>query len=116
MIRRRHPGPGICAVRPFSHPRLILSEFEVAQALIEYQLAQLRRARVAVRPEIVLHPLRSFAEPLTDIENRSLLELAFSVGAWRALVHTGAELGRPEVQGLNFETAAAAMPSRSRWR
>jgi len=68
-----------------------------------------------IRPEIVLHPLRTFAEPLTDVEHRALIELAHSVGAWRALVHTGSELGRAEVLSLSLKGSAVARRTTKRW-
>jgi rod shape-determining protein MreB len=109
------PGAGVRLVRPFSHPRLVIAEFEAAQALLGHQLQQVRSSRVIVRPEIVLHALRTFAEPLTDVEQRALIELAHSVGAWRAMVHSGSELGRAEVLSLSFEGSARARRTTRQW-
>jgi rod shape-determining protein MreB len=102
-------------VHPFSHPRLVLHEFEVAQALLAYQLQLVHGRRVMRRPSLVVHPLRTLASPLTDMEQRALLELGHSVGAHRVAVHTGPELGRPEVSQKQLAFVPAPPRRRGSW-
>jgi rod shape-determining protein MreB len=81
---------------PFNHPRLIIHQFEVAQALMRHGIERVSNRLRLVNPAIVVHPLRAIvATGLTDVEERALRECALSAGGRFVIVHVGAEL-RPE--------------------
>lgn len=72
--------PGAVIVRPFEHSRLVVHEFEVAEALIRYTFARLFE-RVVIKPRVIVHPVGWEPGELTDIELRALVELVRCAGA-----------------------------------
>lgn len=94
---RTTSGPRIVVVNPFAHPRLVVGDFEIAEALLRFALAKLMKNGSYRRPDIIVHPLRELAGGLSDIESRALVDLAASAGARQVGIHQGTELGAAEV-------------------
>jgi actin-like ATPase involved in cell morphogenesis len=92
--------------QPFSHERIIVADFEAAQALLRYPIMQAMGRRVMIKPRVILHPLRPIAAALTDVEVRALLELALSVSASWAAVYVGAELSAETYTKTSFPWSA----------
>ncbi|MCK5725656.1 MAG: rod shape-determining protein [Thiotrichaceae bacterium] len=83
---------------PFSHERLLLSNFTLAEILLRYILNTLVKRKIFVSPKVVIHPMEKIEGGLGQIEIRAFRELAIGAGARDAKVHQGRELSI-----LNFD-------------
>ena len=85
-------------IRPFSHNRLLVHEFESAAMLLKHALACVAgEGLLRPAPIAVIHPMKIPADGHTDIEDRVFRELALSAGArdvyiWQGRVLTNMEL------------------------
>jgi actin-like ATPase involved in cell morphogenesis len=84
--------PNAVIVRPFEHSRLVVHEFEVAEALFRYAYAQLFKG-IAIKPRVIVHPVGWEPGQLTDIELRALTELVHGAGARAVAFQFGAKVG-----------------------
>jgi len=102
----------IQVVRPFANPRTVLDDFTVASKLMQHGVRQLVLAQgwSAMKPlaRVLLHPLRRFEGGLTQVELRSLRELAESCGARLTAVYEGRELTMDEVEAFKFDGTGRA--------
>ncbi len=95
-------GEDVKVVNPFSHPRVLFSDFTVGERLLQYALGTiLGKKFIASAPTIVVHPMEKLEGGLTMIEIRAFRELAVSSGARDAVVYQGQELQSDEI---NFES------------
>lgn len=83
----RHPET------PFTTERLLIGTYSVA----EFTLAQLvknitKSGFLRKSPRILLQPMAFLEGGLSPIEERAFTELAYGVGAFKVVLHTGAEL------------------------
>ena len=85
---------GALTHNPFAHPRSLVSDFTLAQQLLKALAGRVVQGRLrwAPNPEIVIHPLGDHAGGLTQVEIRSLQELAFGLGASGVQVWQGPAL------------------------
>lgn len=81
---------------PFSHPRMLVGDFTVAQACLK-TLAEQARGSFTLKTEMLVHPMEKLEGGLTQIESRVFQELAMGAGASKAVVWAGAPLGDAEV-------------------
>jgi rod shape-determining protein MreB len=86
--------PDATVHNPFAHPRSLVSDFTLAEAVLK---ALVRRAVGGKRffvpnPIIVLHPLGDHAGGLTQVELRAFRELALGVGAHDVRIWLGPAL------------------------
>lgn len=98
-------------LNPFTHPRSLASDFQVAELLLKYQVRRILgnpallvdhllqspaiRAIVrllAIAPHIVIHPLGSPEGGFTQVERRAFRDMALQAGASEVLL---CEFGRP---------------------
>lgn len=92
----------ITIFKPFSHKRLLPSNFTTAEILLQHSFnLLLKKQRVIFRPRVVIHPMEKTDGGLGQIEIRAFRELAISAGARNVKVHQGKELSI-----LNFEYEA----------
>lgn len=81
---------------PFSHPRTVIGDFIVAQALLKQGVKSIRRS---LPPSVLMHPMDKVEGGLTQIDERVFLELAYGAGANKAALWTGKQLRDEEVRG-----------------
>ncbi|WP_432462897.1 MULTISPECIES: rod shape-determining protein MreB [unclassified Agarivorans] len=82
--------PNEMAVNPFSHPRVLFSDFYVGEKLLQYAFNQLSNIKLLrPRPKVVVHPMEKTEGGLTMIENRAFRELAMGAGAIEVKLYTG---------------------------
>ena len=94
-------------VRPFSHGRLLVHEFEAASTLLKHAFSYVAgRGLLRSRPIAVIHPLEVPEDGLTDIEDRVFRELALSAGAKRVYLWQGRVLTNTELLNGAFRDAA----------
>ena len=85
-------------INPFDHPRIILGDFTVAEALITHSfLVVSRRRHIRSSPIVVIHPIDMLTGGLSSIERRALMELAYGAGAREVHIWEGAELSDAEL-------------------
>lgn len=85
--------PGVEVLNPFSHPRTLLSDFLVAEKLLQEAARGLCGSSwLGSASLMIMHPMEKLEGGLTAIEERALQELALGSGARDALVYTGDEL------------------------
>lgn len=85
------------AVNPFSHPRVLFSDFYVGEKLLQHAFKHLSTNQILrPRPKIIIHPMEKTEGGLTMIEKRAFKELAIGAGAIAVKIHSGSP--------LNFET------------
>lgn len=95
---KRRVGPGIEVVNPFAHPRTLLSDFSVAEKLLqEVFKAMSKSSLMPTSPAVIMHPLEKLDGGLTQIEVRAMRELALGAGARDVLVREGAELPAQDI-------------------
>jgi rod shape-determining protein MreB len=98
-------NPAIKVVNAFSHPRVIISDFDIAVATLRHFISKIANRPKIVRPFIVIHPLGNIEGEITHVEARALREAGVSAGARKVLVWVGRELSDSELASLQFPTA-----------
>ncbi len=100
-VRVRDVGSGReCERRaepPFSHPRMLVGDFLAAEACLKAAIGELGAGGLALKTEMLMHPLERLEGGLTLIETRCLEELGRGAGAGAVCVWTGAPLRDAEV-------------------
>lgn len=75
---------------PFSHPRLLVSNFGYAERVLTHAIRDVHQAKfITPSPVVVMHPLEKLEGGLTDIECRVFRELAMGAGAREVHLHVG---------------------------
>lgn len=80
-------------INPFSHPRMLLEDFIVAEKLLQYVVKELHQGRFFTpAPRIIFHPMEKIEGGLTMIEDKAFRELCVGAGAREVAIHLGDEL------------------------
>jgi rod shape-determining protein MreB len=79
------------AVNPFAHKRILFDHFELASMIMRYAFEQ-TFSRALFSPLAVVHVMKKFDTPLTDIEKQMLCELVQSVGVREMVLYEGTTL------------------------
>lgn len=80
-------------INPFSHPRMLLGDFLVAEKLLQYVVRELHQDRFFTpAPRIIFHPMEKIEGGLTMIEDKAFRELCMGAGARAVAIHLGDEL------------------------
>lgn len=78
---------------PFSHPRLLVSDFQKAEKVLQHAFQQIFDAKLfQPSPVVVMHPREKLEGGITDVECRLFRELALGAGAREVRLHIGDEL------------------------
>lgn len=86
---------------PFSHPRLLIADFQKAEKILMHAVNEVCRKKLfKPSPRVVIHPMEKIEGGLTDIELRVFRELCIGAGAREVVVYVGTPL---VVQGFNYE-------------
>lgn len=94
------------AVNPFSHPRALLSDFYVAEKLLQHAFKRLSSSQyLRLRPKVLVHPMEKTEGGITTIEDRAFRELAFGAGAIEIKIHVGKPLTINRFQFDEFQEA-----------
>jgi rod shape-determining protein MreB len=93
-------------INPFSHPRALLSDFTIAEKILQHIFKILHQNKLlAASPLVVIHPIEKIEGGLTMIEHRALTELAMGAGARSVVVYQGPELS---IHNFDFEQLKAS--------
>lgn len=83
---------------PFAHPRVIVSDFEVAETLLMYAFKLVSKAKYfRLAPVVIMHAIDELEGGLTDVEKRLLNELGMGAGARKVYVWEGKELSVEDI-------------------
>lgn len=89
---------GAKVIKPFAHPRSLISDFSSAEVLLRWQIKKMIGNKlITLAPVIVIHPLGNPEGGFTEIELRALRELGLGAGAKKVFVWTGRLLTDQEV-------------------
>jgi rod shape-determining protein MreB and related proteins len=81
----------------FSHPRMLVGNFTVAQECLKAAMAEARGSMIALSVPVVIHPLEKIEGGLTQVEERLFHELAMGAGASKVVVWVGDPLSDADV-------------------
>jgi len=102
--------PGARLVRPFAHPRSMVSDFLSAELLLKAMVKQsVGKGFLAVSPAAVMHPMGSPEGGFTTVELRAFRELVLGAGAFRVQVWTGRPLTDDELRSRSFPTSGGQL-------
>jgi rod shape-determining protein MreB len=91
-------------VNPFSHPRVLFSDFYVGEKLLQHAFKQTSNIKyLRPRPKVIIHPMEKTEGGLTMIEKRAFRELALGAGAIAVKLHIGKPL---TITSINFDKFA----------
>ena len=74
------------AINPFSHPRVIMNHFKMAELLLRHAFEKVTQKKIIFSPIAIVKNMRSFNTPLSDIEKMALCELCTNAGAREVIV------------------------------
>lgn len=95
---------GGSVVNPFKHPRTLVADFTVAQAVLKGFMKKLFAGRwFAPAPLLVLHPRVAPEGGFTQIEIAALRELGVGAGAYKVVVWQGRDLADEELLAGDFK-------------
>ena len=94
--------PGVVILNGFSHPRVCISDFEIAQATLMHFVRKALNKTVFIRPTMIVHPKGNLEGGLSTIEDRALKELASAAGARKSYIWIGQKLEDAELISLIF--------------
>lgn len=78
------------AVNPFSHPRVLLADFFIAELLLKKIIQKLSGKKLTLSaPVVIIHPMEKTEGGLTMIEIRALREMALGAGARDVTIYQG---------------------------
>jgi len=87
------PNNEIEIVNPFSHPRVLLDDFFVAEKLLQHTFHLLLGKKfISPAPLVVIQPMEKIEGGLTMIERKAFTELALGAGAREVALYQGSEL------------------------
>jgi rod shape-determining protein MreB and related proteins len=97
-------------IRPFAHPRTIVSDFTAGELLLKAFMAKLQTPGLfTVAPSVVMHPPEDPEGGYTQIEIRAIQELARGAGARTAVVWQGRPLTDHELLTGQFPATGAIL-------
>ena len=84
----------------FTTKRLLVGDFSAAQDCLSKAIKRLAPKKLFTRKTaaVVMHPMEMYEGGLSEAEERILNELAFSSGAIKVALHTGATLTAKEAK------------------
>ena len=74
------------AINPFSHPRVIIDNHEMAELILEHAFKKVARRKIFFAPIGIIKVMRKFDTPLSHIEKVALCELSRNAGARETII------------------------------
>lgn len=102
--------PSVKLVRPFAHPRSLVSDFTVADLLLkEFMRRMPGQSFLKVAPMVVIHPQGEPEGGFTQVEIRAFHELALGAGASAVKVWQGRDLTDQELLSGSFPSSGKVL-------
>ena len=98
MLRHIESGHELAAKSDveFSNSRLLVANTTLVTSMIKRSMRTIL-ARFGIAPTIVMHPLEMVEGGLSEVEEKTLTEIGYAVGAVRVVVVTGPALSDSDV-------------------
>ena len=74
------------AINPFSHPRVIINDHEMAELILEHAITKVVQKIIFFAPIGIIKVMRKFDTPLSHIEKVALCELSRNAGARETII------------------------------
>jgi rod shape-determining protein MreB len=85
-------------INPFSHPRMLLGDFLVAEKLLQFIVKELHKGKFFTpAPRIIFHPMEKVEGGLNLVEDKAFRELCLGAGARAVAIHLGDELSQHDL-------------------
>lgn len=98
---KNNNNPNIKVINPFSHPRVLINDFPIAEKMLQHIVyVLLSKHWIRSAPKIIIHPMEKYEGGITLLEHQALIEIALGAGAKEATVYTGADI---PVSRLDFD-------------
>lgn len=81
----------------FSNSRLLVANATLVTEMIKRSMRTIL-AKFGIAPTIVIHPLEMVEGGLSEVEEKTLTEIGYTLGAVRVIVVTGPELSDSDVK------------------
>lgn len=95
--------PSVTVLKPFSHPRSIVSDFTIGEQLLKVLIKRMHgRSLFSPSPRIIVHVPSDPAGGYTQIEIRALQEMAIGAGASHVTIWQGRTLADDELLSGRF--------------
>jgi rod shape-determining protein MreB len=102
-------SPSTQVFNPFSHPRSLISDFQVAEKILQHVFKLLHEGSfISPSPDVIFHPMEKIEGGLTQIEMRAFREMFLGSGAFETYLHIGSPL---TVVGREFSEIIKALSS-----
>ncbi len=89
-------------INPFSHPRLLVNNFQLAEKVLMHAFRVLHENKVFVpAPRVIIQPMEKLEGGITEIEERVFRGLCLGAGAREIFVYVGEELN---IDDINFDS------------
>lgn len=88
------------AINPFSHPRVIIDDFKMAELILRHAYEKATQKKVIFSPIAIIQVMRQFDTPLTEIEKIALCELSASAGARETIIYEGIDL---DIHSIDYD-------------
>lgn len=85
---------------PFTTARLLIGEFERAETALTKTIKHLHKGIFPPSPVVIIHPLEMIEGGLSEVEKRTLLDVADGAGASISTVWVGKKLSDEEAQKM----------------
>jgi rod shape-determining protein MreB len=86
-------APNIEIFNPFSHPRSLIADFQVAEKILQHVFGLLHKGSyIRPSPDVIFHPMEKIEGGLTQIEKRAFREMFLGSGAFETYFHVGPPL------------------------
>lgn len=93
IVRSLREQPEYEVVNPFSHPRVLVNNFQKAEKILQHAFRYVHKSKFfAPSPRVVVQPMEKIEGGLTDVEERVFRELCLSAGAREVFLHVGEQL------------------------
>ncbi len=86
------------AINPFSHPRVIVDDYETAAILFRYGIEKIMGKGSFFSPVGVIQIMEERETPLTKLEKKALIEIAMEAGFQKGIVYEGKPLDISDIK------------------
>jgi rod shape-determining protein MreB len=95
--------PGVALVKPFAHPRSLVSDFTLGEHVLKEMIHRcLGRSLFSISPAIILHLMGDPEGGFTQVEIRAFREMTLACGAAQVTLWQGRNLTDQELQSRQF--------------